>query len=342
VSIFFRSTPALSSFMSVRVGIFTLMAAAGGGFAAAATKKPHWASCRGTDEPPAPFESWDEVVMSSAPPWRRGWDKDWDGRHPKDAGVEMRGKARHLLLIRHGQYDLDNKSHDLTELGRKQSHITGQYLSALATGVRKDHYGESRVKYDAVVSSTLSRAKQSADIICQSLPGVERLEDDPLLQEGCPCVPMPGNREEFLERTRPSRVLTQSVSVEAAFRKYFHRDKDFKRKSKSQAKAKDSDVSKIPVGTTAMAQGPDAKADELPQEAGSKVNMEPEHTVLVCHNNIIRYFVCRALQLPPEAWLRLKGDNCAITEIVVYPNGRVSLHRFGDTGHLPIDMQTYH
>lgn len=37
-----RGTPALSSFMPVRVGIFTLMAAAGGGFAAAATKKPHW------------------------------------------------------------------------------------------------------------------------------------------------------------------------------------------------------------------------------------------------------------------------------------------------------------
>ena len=28
------------------------------------------------------------------------------------------------------------------------------------------------------------------------------------------------------------------------------------------------------------------------------------YELVVCHANVIRYFVCRALQLPPEAWLR--------------------------------------
>jgi len=64
--------------------------------------------------------------------------------------------------------------------------------------------------------------------------------------------------------------------------------------------------------------------------------------VIVCHCNVIRYFVCRALQLPPEAWLRMGGYNTGITEIVVKPNGSASLVRFADTGHLQVEATTFH
>jgi serine/threonine-protein phosphatase PGAM5 len=40
--------------------------------------------------------------------------------------------------------------------------------------------------------------------------------------------------------------------------------------------------------------------------------IEHEFEVFVGHGNIIRYFFCRALQLPPEAWLRLSIFNCSI------------------------------
>ena len=33
-------------------------------------------------------------------------------------------------------------------------------------------------------------------------------------------------------------------------------------------------------------------------------SQEEEIDVLVCHGNVIRYFVCRALQFPPDAWLK--------------------------------------
>lgn len=71
---------------------------------------------------------------------------------------------------------------------------------------------------------------------------------------------------------------------------------------------------------------------------------EEQHTfeIIVGHVNVFRYFVMRALQLPPEAWLRLRGDNCSITELIIRPNGVVVLARFGDTGHLPIEMCTFH
>eukprot|EP00667_Euglena_gracilis_P033691 EG_transcript_55847 len=103
----------------VRLGL--LLASGAAGAAVAALRAPRWAFARSAPDPPPPFTSWDEYVMSAAGPWQRGWDEDWDGRHPVRAGdtpPEYTGKVRHLLLIRHGQYQLKEKQHPLTELGR--------------------------------------------------------------------------------------------------------------------------------------------------------------------------------------------------------------------------------
>lgn len=67
---------------------------------------------------------------------------------------------------------------------------------------------------------------------------------------------------------------------------------------------------------------------------------EPEqqidsYTLLVCHANVIRYFVCRALQFPAEAWLRLSLNHASITWLSILPNGRVILRAFGDSSHIP-------
>ena len=63
--------------------------------------------------------------------------------------------------------------------------------------------------------------------------------------------------------------------------------------------------------------------------------------VLVCHGNVIRYFVCRALQLSPEAWLRFSVHNASITTVTVQASGRVSVSGLGESGHLPPDMLTF-
>lgn len=57
--------------------------------------------------------------------------------------------------------------------------------------------------------------------------------------------------------------------------------------------------------------------------------------IYVCHGNVIRYFVCRVLQFPPEGWLRMSIGHCGITWVTIRPNGRVSVKSMGDTGHLP-------
>lgn len=64
------------------------------------------------------------------------------------------------------------------------------------------------------------------------------------------------------------------------------------------------------------------------------------YEILVCHANVIRYFVCRALQFPPDAWLRLCLHHASITWLVIRPSGRVSMMAMGDCGHIPPEKLT--
>ncbi|XP_018413111.1 PREDICTED: serine/threonine-protein phosphatase PGAM5, mitochondrial-like [Nanorana parkeri] len=62
---------------------------------------------------------------------------------------------------------------------------------------------------------------------------------------------------------------------------------------------------------------------------------ENGYEIIVCHDNVIRYIVCRALQLPPEAWLRMDLHHGSITELVIRHNGDVTLTMLGDAGYMP-------
>ena len=67
---------------------------------------------------------------------------------------------------------------------------------------------------------------------------------------------------------------------------------------------------------------------------------EDSYDLVVCHANVIRYFVCRALQLPPEAWLRFSLPHCSMTILTIRPSGNVSVRCVGDSGFLPGDAVT--
>lgn len=62
--------------------------------------------------------------------------------------------------------------------------------------------------------------------------------------------------------------------------------------------------------------------------------------LLVCHGNIIRYFVCRALGIPISRWLRLGTSHAAITRIVVKDNGVVGVAAFNETSHFSKKLLT--
>ena len=66
-----------------------------------------------------------------------------------------------------------------------------------------------------------------------------------------------------------------------------------------------------------------------------------EFEVVVCHGNVIRYFFLRALQLPPEAWLRLCTFNCSLAYFTIRSSGNVSCRSLGDVGHLEPGQVTF-
>jgi serine/threonine-protein phosphatase PGAM5 len=115
------------------------------------------------------------------------WDYNWDGRMRDDSTLEYlsteqglkrsksAGKTRHLLLIRHGQYDETSKDDDerhLTPLGRRQAELTGRRLSSLAAGGLRG--AETRFtrpcSFKAIHQSDMTRAKETAAIIASYLP----------------------------------------------------------------------------------------------------------------------------------------------------------------------------
>lgn len=62
--------------------------------------------------------------------------------------------------------------------------------------------------------------------------------------------------------------------------------------------------------------------------------------LLVCHGNVIRYLVTRALGVDTTAWLEMSIDHASITKIRMEPDGRFKVISVGDVGHIPPNMQT--
>ena len=260
--------------------------------------------------------------------------------------------TRHIILVRHGQYEeqrelyrplakadrdfgmpMDEKHWEvdakqvLTPLGRQQAEATGVKLKEILSKVLTTPGRESQVR---VHVSNLARAKETADIILKHLPSerVRRLPPDPNLAEGWPLahrIPFPDGAPQAEARD----VHVEGARIEAAFRALFYRGKPGQ---PPPPKAADSGAAE-----ESGSGGGDGISGSL---SGKKVPRH-EYDIVVCHGNVIRYFALRALQLPPEAWLRLCTFNCSLTHIVIWPHGGVSLNSLGDVGHLTMEETTF-
>ena len=60
--------------------------------------------------------------------------------------------------------------------------------------------------------------------------------------------------------------------------------------------------------------------------------------LLVCHGNVIRYMVTRALGVDTAAWLEMSVGHASITRIRVEPDGSFKVISVGDVGHLPPNL----
>ena len=62
--------------------------------------------------------------------------------------------------------------------------------------------------------------------------------------------------------------------------------------------------------------------------------------LLVCHGNVIRSMVVRALGVDADAWLGMSVGHASITRIRVQPDGSFKVISVGDVGHLPPNLLT--
>jgi serine/threonine-protein phosphatase PGAM5 len=60
----------------------------------------------------------------------------------------------------------------------------------------------------------------------------------------------------------------------------------------------------------------------------------------VCHGNVIRYLVTKALKVDTKAWLEMSVGHTSLTTLVVAPDGTFRVVAVGDVGHLPPSMLT--
>ena len=134
-------------------------------------------------------------------PWAI-WDRNWDCREPKALVKPMKNDSpqeqnrfnaelekhkvsasRHIILVRHGEYLDEGESdatHRLTERGRLQAKYTGKRLQ------------EMGIQWDKVIASTMTRAKETNDIILKEIGySPDKVQYCDFLREGAPIPPQP-------------------------------------------------------------------------------------------------------------------------------------------------------
>ena len=62
--------------------------------------------------------------------------------------------------------------------------------------------------------------------------------------------------------------------------------------------------------------------------------------LLVCHGNVIRYLVTRALDVDTRAWLAMSIGHASVTTIRIAADGGMQVISVGDVGHLPPNLRT--
>lgn len=65
------------------------------------------------------------------------------------------------------------------------------------------------------------------------------------------------------------------------------------------------------------------------------------HDVLVCHGNVIRWMVSKALLNDTAHWTHMDIGNGSLTVLAVRPDGVTRLVMYSDVGHIPLAKQTW-
>ena len=62
---------------------------------------------------------------------------------------------------------------------------------------------------------------------------------------------------------------------------------------------------------------------------------------LVCHANVIRYLLCKLMQVRENAWLQMTLYHGSVTKVVMKGNGDLRVMAVGSAGFVPPELMTY-
>lgn len=206
-----------------------------------------------------------------------------------------------VILIRHGQYVSGRTDEECVLTKLGREQCT-------LTGKRLKELVDSKQipPIQRVLYSTMTRAMESAELIIPHIKTEEmETQATDLIREGACHKPVPA----------------------IAFDKWPMRENDFW-----------TDGPRIEAGFRAFMKRPFMESSK---DTAQLETVKSHSSVLVCHGNVIRYFVCRALQVDPECWLRMAVDNASITIVDIHASGKVSLRTLGNNGHHPAKFITY-
>ncbi len=200
---------------------------------------------------------------------------------PTDPVAATANSPRTLVLVRHGAYLPDphadpNLGPGLVPIGVAQARLSGARLAGLPH------------RFDALFTSPLTRAHETARVIASDLPGVV-VEVVPDLAE---CTP-PTRRLEVIADEKAEDLAACAGQLDRLFAARFVPSLGLERRE-----------------------------------------------LLVCHGNVIRYLVTKALGVDTTAWLEMSVGHASLTVIRVEADGRFKVIAVGDVGHLPPNLQT--
>ena len=191
------------------------------------------------------------------------------------------GGVRTLYLVRHGAYDTTDARDDaegkaLVPIGIAQARLLAARLRAWPA------------RFDDIVASPLTRARETAAVIAADLGGA-RVRIDADLAE---CTP-PTRRQDIMAREKPDDLAACSAQLDRLAARLF---------------------APLPQGE--------------------------RHELVVCHGNVTRWLVAKALAVDPASWLGLSISHASLTEIRVERDGSLRVLAVGDSGHLPPNLRS--
>jgi serine/threonine-protein phosphatase PGAM5 len=234
-------------------------------------------------------------------------------------------RTTHIILIRHGHYTSSQQqatdfNGPLSGVGIEQAHRTGQFISEYLRA-RMVH---KRYPKFPIYHSGVRRAAETALIISEFVPGSELCENK-LFREAWPTNPLPSTNRKSIPREKLDNMVADCSRLKLVYRTTFrHLIPSDMQIEEMQLSVADQEVFHAVFNSKS-----------------TSVRIKDRYRVVVCHANVIRWIVCKALGVDPDGtWGRMRYNHCGITTLEVDSVGNVTLGFLNQVGHLGMDMMT--